>query len=162
MASTQPTCSSGKSTLRSRSTESSLSLLFSLLLVCFCFGVLFVHILFFNVYIFYSSCPTSTDLCVEGTRGWLLRRNSPTHWPHAEEQQGARAKPAVSPFPSPPRVCPPLLFPGQTPRGNSPLMGQLMSSAVSPFTHNTVGQSLSNDGFCTFSFCLFICVMSLT
>ncbi len=102
-------------------------------LVVFGLFLVFCHILVFLMYIFFILHVQQALTCVsrEG-EGCFLRRISPTHRPHGKEQQGGRAKPAVSLSPSPLASIPPLLFPGQRPRGNSPLMGQLMSSAVSP------------------------------
>lgn len=55
----------------------------------------------------------------------------------------------------------PLLFSGQKPRGN-PLWWDTLCPLLFHLAHNTVGQSLSEDGFCTFSFCRFTYVKSLT
>lgn len=100
-------------------------------------------------------------VCRGNWEGCFLRRKSPTHWPHKEEQQGGRAKPAVSLFPSPSSLLPPSSFQDRNPEGIL-LWWDSQCPQLFHLAHNTVGQILSNDGFCTFSFCLFICVRSLT
>lgn len=141
--------------LRSRLTESSRRCCSNY--YTFFSWVTFYWCFFFFIY-FCSSCPTSTDLCVEKTE--FLRCNSPTHWPHGEEQQDGSAKPAVSLLSL---VSFPLLVSsGQSLRGNSPLMGQLMSSAVSPCTQHSGPKFVTRCFLHIFFLFLHFCVPGLT
>lgn len=111
-----------------------LMLLRSVSLVFVCFS--------FYVYIFYSSCPTSTDLCVEGTGRAAFSGVTapPTGFmgENGRDLSGCLSPPSLPPLQSSPP-------PSRTETQRTPWTQRTPSSAgtVSP-AHSTAGQSLYN------------------
>lgn len=100
----QPTCSSGKSTLRSRSTESPLSLLFSL----FLFSFFFLSHSVFLMYIFFILHVQQALTCVEGTeRGAFYGVTAPPTGLMGKNSKVAELNQLFLSLPLPPRFYPP-------------------------------------------------------
>lgn len=130
--------------------------------VVFFLFVFWSHSVFFNVYIFYSSCPTSTDLCAEGTeRGAFYGAKAPPTGLIRKNSKVAELNQLFLSFPLPPRFYP--HPPSRTETQREFSSDETVNVLCCFILHTTRwAKSCQMMVSAQFSFCLFICVRSQT